>query len=71
MNYSESEIWNESVLVFDSSSILRLYEWYFNKSLELKDIFDCKTQSIVLLEQVKKETTRVFEERIELKKPFL
>lgn len=68
MNYQNNEIWNNSILIFDSCSILRLYEWCINKSLELKDIFDCKTQDILLLQHVKKETMGIYDQRIEQKK---
>lgn len=68
MSLNNENIWFKSILVFDSCSIIRFYEWYKNKSLELKDIFDCKTQDILLLEHVKKEVLIVTEERLEQKK---
>lgn len=68
MEVNEDDIWQESILIFDSCSILRLYEWCLEKSFELQDIFDCKTQDIVLLEQVKKEVLNIYSSRIENKK---
>ncbi|GEM_PF-4752510 len=68
MEFNSDNVWKESILVFDSCSILRLYEWCLEKSFELQDIFDCKTQDIILLEQVKKETLNIYSSRIEEKK---
>lgn len=68
MELNRDNIWKDSILIFDSCSILRLYEWCLEKSFELQDIFDCKTQDIILLEQVKKEVLNIYSSRIENKK---
>ena len=66
--FADEEVWHKSILVFDSCSILRLCEWCKKKSLELKDIFDCKTEEIILLEQVRKEISNVYSQRFEQEK---
>ncbi|AIY82890.1 hypothetical protein U729_313 [Clostridium baratii str. Sullivan] len=68
MELNIDNIWKDSILIFDSCSILRLYEWCLEKSFELQDIFDCKIQDIILLEQVKKEVLNIYSSRIENKK---
>lgn len=68
MGINNDDIWQDSILIFDSCSIIRLYEWCLEKSFELQDIFDCKTQDIILLEQVKKEILNICPRRIEDKK---
>lgn len=32
------DIWDKSLLVFDTSSMLRIYEWQLNKAIEFKDV---------------------------------
>ncbi|HII4488478.1 PIN-like domain-containing protein [Clostridium perfringens] len=68
MKLNNEYIWKETILVFDSCSILRLYEFCLNNSLELEDIFDCKSQDIILLDQVEREVTNIYTNRINYKK---
>jgi len=71
-NYEFIEkIWNESSIVFDSSSIFRLYEWQIKKSLVLKDIFDCKSRNIWITEQIIKELNWIYNARLDTKRKKL
>lgn len=68
INGQLENIWEDSLIVFDTNSILRIYEWISEKSYYLKDIFDYKTSSIWSTEQIKKEVIHVYNSRIENKK---
>lgn len=40
------DIWDKSLLVFDTSSMLRIYEWQLNKAIEFKDVLKFKVDNI-------------------------
>jgi hypothetical protein len=44
--------WNSGLLVFDTSSLLRIYEWHVEKAIELKDVLKCKAEDIWIPHQV-------------------
>jgi hypothetical protein len=68
INEDIDNIWDSSLIVFDTNSILRIYEWISEKSYYLKDIFDYKNGSIWSTNQIKKEVMDVYNLRIEDKK---
>lgn len=47
--------WNFGLIVFDTSSLLRIYEWHVEKAIELKDILKCKADDIWIPHQVNAE----------------
>lgn len=49
------DIWDKSLLVFDTSSMLRIYEWQLDKAIEFKDVLKFKVDNIWIPHQVNLE----------------
>lgn len=56
------DIWNNSLLVFDTNSLLRIYEWNIDKAIEFKDVLKFKVESIWTPHQVNLEFTKHLED---------
>ncbi|MCC0566249.1 PIN-like domain-containing protein [Brevibacillus agri] len=52
------DVWENGLLVFDTSSLLRIYEWRIDKAIELKDVLKFKTENIWIPHQVNSEFTK-------------
>lgn len=52
------DIWDNSLLVFDTSSLLRIYEWKIDKAIEFKDVLKFKIENIWIPHQVNLEFTK-------------
>ncbi|MDU4694724.1 MAG: PIN-like domain-containing protein [Paenibacillus sp.] len=52
------DVWNNSLLVFDTNSLLRIYEWNIDKAIEFKDVLNFKIESIWIPHQVNLEFTK-------------
>lgn len=52
------EVWDNSLLVFDTSSLFRIYEWHIEKAIEFKDVLKFKAESIWIPHQVNLEFTK-------------
>ncbi len=51
--------WNCGLIVFDTSSLLRIYEWHVEKAIELKDVLKCKADDIWIPHQVNVEVMKM------------
>lgn len=49
---SFEDFWHNSLIIFDTSSLLRIYEWNIDKAIQLKDILACKIENIWIPNQV-------------------
>jgi hypothetical protein len=49
------DVWDKGLLVFDTSSLLRIYEWHIDKAIEFKDVLKFKIESIWIPHQVNSE----------------
>lgn len=52
------DVWVDGLLVFDTSSMLRIYEWHIDKAIEFKDVLKFKVESIWVPHQVNSEFTQ-------------
>lgn len=52
------DAWDNGLLVFDTSSLLRIYEWKIDKAIELKDVLKFKIDDIWIPNQVNSEFTK-------------
>lgn len=52
------DAWNNGLLIFDTSSLLRIYEWKIEKAVELKDVLKFKINDIWIPNQVNLEFTK-------------
>lgn len=59
---SFKNIWEDSLLVFDTNSLLRIYEWEIDKAIEFKDVLKYKVESIWIPHQVNLEFSKHIED---------
>lgn len=52
------DVWDNGLLVFDTSSLLRIYEWKIEKAIEFKDVLKFKIDDIWIPNQVNSEFTK-------------
>ncbi|KIV56423.1 hypothetical protein AM501_09715 [Aneurinibacillus migulanus] len=52
------QIWESGLLVFDTSSLLRIYEWGIQNAIELKDVLKYKSNTIWIPHQVNSEVEK-------------
>ncbi|MEI0738811.1 PIN-like domain-containing protein [Paenibacillus sp. JTLBN-2024] len=52
------DLWGDGLIVFDTSSLLRIYEWHIDKAIEFKDVLKFKVESIWVPHQVNSEFTQ-------------